>query len=78
MNIKAAVISSFASFIISSQIFQKIKSVVEKYLETKLLGPEKRSEALKELSSLGLDISSWALNLGLELAVAYFKNVKVK
>lgn len=78
MNVKASVISTFAKFILSAQVFEKIKLIVEKYLEKKLSGAEKRSEALQEISAIGLGVSSWLLNLGLELAVAYFKTLSVK
>lgn len=75
MSLKTKVISSFASFILGSGTFNRIKDIVLKQEETGLKGEEKRIAAIEEFKILGLGIASWAINLSIELAVAYFKTL---
>lgn len=75
MSLKTKVISSFASFILGSGTFNRIKDIVLKQEKTGLKGEEKRIAAIEEFKILGLGIASWAINLAIELAVAYFKTL---
>lgn len=75
MSLKTKIISSFASFILGSGTFNRIKDIVLKQEETGLKGEEKRIAAIEEFKILGLGIASWAINLAVELAVAYFKTL---
>lgn len=74
MKITPFVIERFAAFLIGSQVFDRIKAVVLRQEEKDLPGGAKRLAALNELEILGLDFAQWIINLGLELAVAYFRN----
>lgn len=73
MSVKSAVISSFAKFMIGGSVFSKIKDIVNIYNSKEMAGSEKKSAAIKDLEAIGLGIAAWAVNLGIELAVAYFK-----
>ena len=76
MKITPFVIERFASFLIGSQVFDRIKAVVARQEEKDLPGGAKRLAALNELEVLGIELAQWIVNLGLELAVAYFRNRK--
>jgi hypothetical protein len=76
MNIKATAVSSFAKFILGGLIFNKIKDIVAIYNKAELSGDEKRSAAIKDIEDVGFGISTWAINLGIELAVTYFNTIK--
>lgn len=73
-SIKSMAIVSFAKFIIGGSIFTKIKHIVINYNDANLSGEEKRKQALKDIADIGIQLSSWAINLGIELAVAWAKN----
>ena len=73
MSVKSTVIKSFAKFVLGGLVFGKIKDIVATYNNSELSGSEKRSGAIKDLEAIGLGIATWAVNLGIELAVAYFK-----
>ena len=73
MALKATLISSFASFILGSDTFDRVKGIVSRLDDTELTGSAKKEQALKEIKILGLSIVTWAVNLAIELAVAYFR-----
>lgn len=73
MNLKSTLISSFASFVLGSTIFEKIKAVILRQDEKELTGAEKRHAAILEIKEIGLDIANWLVNLGIELAVAWLR-----
>lgn len=75
MSIMPTIISSFASFILGSGTFERIKSVVLRQEEKDLSGEQKRQAALDEIKVIGLGIASWAVNLAIELAVAYLRKL---
>ena len=67
-------ISLFASLILGSGVFDKIKQVVAEQSEKAISGTAKRSAAVKELEKIGIAASTSLLNLGIELAVAFLKS----
>lgn len=73
MSVKSVVISSFATFLLGSDIFQKIKNVVSKQEQKLIEGPKKRDAVLAELQVIGIGVAANLLNLGIELAVAWLK-----
>jgi hypothetical protein len=73
MNLKTTVISSFASFLLGSTIFERIKAVILRQDGKELTGAEKRHAALMEIKEIGIDIAGWLINLGIELAVAWLR-----
>ena len=73
MSVKATVISSFSKFILGGTIFTKIRDIVALYNTKDLSGAEKKAGAIKDLEDIGLGVANWVLNLGIELAVTYFK-----
>ena len=75
MNIKSAAISSFAKFIIGGNTFSRVLRIVSLVDKNAFLrGEEKRALALHELKAIGLDVAQWAVNLAIELAVAWLKS----
>lgn len=78
MSVKAVVISSFASFLLGSDTFARIKGVVLRQDEKDLSGLEKRHAALTEIKTIGLGIAAWAVNLAIELSVAYLRTLSNK
>lgn len=73
MSIKSTAIQSFARFIVSGKLFDDVKHVVSIYNSANMTGTEKRHAVIKELGEMGTEVGSWAVNLAIELAVAYFK-----
>ena len=71
---KSTVISSFARFILGGGIFTQIRAIVLVYNDSTLSGLEKRAAAVADIERLGLEIAGWAINLGIELAVAWAKS----
>lgn len=78
MAIKATIISSFANFILGSGTFDRIKGIVMRQEDKDISGAEKRHLAFEEFKVLGIGIASWAVNLAIELAVAYFRTLNKK
>ena len=73
MSVKSVVISSFATFLLGSDIFQKIKNVVSEQEQKLIEGPKKSDAVLAELQVIGIGVAANLLNLGIELAVAWLK-----
>lgn len=73
MSLKTTIIQSFASFILGSDTFERVKAVVLRQDEKDLSGSEKRDAAYKEIKLIGMGIASWALNLAIELAVSWLR-----
>ena len=73
MNIKSVAIASFASFIFGGSIFNRLLGIIKRQQSTVLTGPEKRAAAFEEVKVIGLEIADWAINLGIELAVAWMR-----
>lgn len=78
MSVKSVVISSFATFLLGSDTFARIKGVVLRQDEKDISGLEKRHAALTEIKTIGLGIAAWAVNLAVELAVAYLRTLSNK
>lgn len=75
MSFASTIISSFAKFILGSDVFDRVKGVVLRQEDKNLTGEQKREAALNELKVIGLGIATWAVNLAIELAVAYFRRL---
>jgi len=73
MSVKAVVISSFASFLLGSDTFARIKGVVLQQEQKLIEGSKKRDAVLAELQVIGIGVAANLLNLGIELAVAWLK-----
>jgi|GEM_PF-1343179 len=75
MKVKAVAINSFAQFMLGSDTFKKILHIVTVLNARNLSGEEKRRAALEEIKTIAGDLAAWAVNLGIELAVAYLKSL---
>lgn len=75
MNIKATVISSFAKFLLGGDTFERIKGVVLRQEGKDIPGEEKRVAAFDEIKLIGMGIATWAVNLAIELVVAYLRTI---
>lgn len=73
MNLKSTIISSFASFLLGSDTFDRVKGVVLRQENKDLTGEEKRTAAFNEIKMIGMGIATWALNLAIELAVSWLR-----
>lgn len=73
MALKTTIISSFATFLLGSKVFDRVKFIVSRLDDTELTGSAKKEQALKDIKTLGLGIVTWAINLAIELAVAYLR-----
>ena len=78
MNITSIAIQSFAKFALGSEVFNKIKDIVAIYDSKDISGAKKRAAVLKDVQEIGFELSNWATNLGIELAVAYFATLAGK
>lgn len=74
---KAYIIEKFARFLLGGLTFSRIQSVVERLADSSLSGEEKRQLAYRTLMDIGIELSTWLINLGIELAVSALKT-KVK
>jgi hypothetical protein len=77
MKVKSMAISSFAKFMLGGEVFNNLISIVT-YQDTSTnhSGKTKRENAIEQFKEIGIDIANWALNLGIELAVAYLKSLE--
>lgn len=73
MNFKIMAISALANIILGSNLFTRIKGVVERQEEKFLSGAEKRNAVLNEIEVIGFEAAKWVINLGIELAVAWLR-----
>ena len=78
MNVKGVAITSFAKFILGSDIFDRVKGAVIRQDDTTLSGAEKKAAVLEEIKTIGMEIAGWAINLAIELAVAYLRTAVSK
>ena len=77
MSVKGIAINSFAALMVGSAAFNEIKDAVSVISSQNLTGVEKRAIVIRDLENLVGTIGAWALNLGIELAVAWLKgNIK--
>lgn len=73
MKVTPFVIEKFSAFLLGSNVFARIKGVVERQNDKDLSGVEKRHAAISEIKTIGLEIATWAINVGIELAVVYLR-----
>lgn len=76
MRVMRVVIESFAKWFIGGVPFQAMKAIVSSLDDRELSGSAKREVALEQFSAIGYSLAAWAVNLLLELAVAWLKNKK--
>lgn len=74
MKLIPIVITSFANVVIGNFNWERVKAVVVRMDDKDLSGEEKRHLALKEIKIVGVDVAKWALNLAIELAVAWLRS----
>jgi len=63
-----------AGLILSSDVFQRILAVVERWADKEISEFDKHESVLNEIKIIGLNLAKWEANLGIELAVAYLKH----
>jgi len=63
-----------AGLILSSDVFQRILAVVERWADKEISELDKHESVLNEIKIIGLNLAKWEANLGIELAVAYLKH----
>jgi len=63
-----------AGLILSSDVFQRILAVVERWADKEISELDKHESVLNEIKIIGLNLANWEANLGIELAVAYLKH----
>ena len=73
MNIKASVIESFSRWLFGGVPFASARRLVEQMDGKKLSGTQKFALVKDEFIRLGYDLAGWAVNLIIELAVAWMK-----
>lgn len=73
MKVKEVVITSFAKMLLGGRAFSQIRGAVEAWADKELSGAQKRQAVKGYLSTMLTDIAEWAVNLGIELAVAALK-----
>jgi hypothetical protein len=73
MKLGSVVINQFGKFIVGSDIFSRVVGVVKRLDDTSLTGAEKRAKAIQDFETIGVEIANWAINLAVELAVAYLR-----
>lgn len=57
--------------LIGGAMWQKVQDVVASLATTDLTGEEKRAMAIQALKDLGWGFGQWAMNLAIEIAVAW-------
>lgn len=77
MSVKRIAIEGFAQLMIGGDIFKDIKHAVGEASAKDLTSAQKRSAVYSDLEHIAEKIGGWALNLGIELAVAWFKTLVV-
>ena len=78
MNLSSILISSFAKFIYGGDVFSRLINIIKRQQDKILTGPEKRQAAFEEVKIIGIEITDWAINLGIELAVAFVRSQSKK
>ena len=73
MKVKEVAIQSFANFLLGGDVFSQIKGAVLAWEDKDMSGPLKRQAVQSYLTTMLKDVAEWAINLGIELAVAYLK-----
>jgi hypothetical protein len=73
VKVKEVVITSFAKMLLGGRAFSQIKGAVEAWANHELSGAQKRQAVKGYLSTMLAEMADWAVNLGIELAVAALK-----
>jgi hypothetical protein len=73
VKIKEVVITSFAKMLLGGRAFSQIKGAVEAWADKEMSGAQKRQAVQGYLRTMLSDVANWAVNLGIELAVAALK-----
>ena len=75
MSVERIAIEEFAALMVGGDIFKDIKHAVGVMSTKDLTGSQKKAAILSDFEHVGEEIGSWALNLAIELAVAWFKKL---
>ena len=75
MSVERIAIEEFAALMVGGDIFKDIKHAVGVMSTKDLTGPQKKAAVLSDFEHIREEIGSWALNLAIELAVAWFKKL---
>jgi len=78
MKINAIAINSFAKWLVGGVPFESAKRIVAGLNDRDMTGEMKRGLALEELKALGYSLAGFLMNLAIELAVAYMKEIGKK
>ena len=73
MRIVPFLIEHLAGLVAGGAEFSAMKTLVLDMEESDLSGSEKRAKVIEDFCAIGYGIGGWALNLLLELAVAWIK-----
>lgn len=73
MKVKSVIITSFAKMLLGGRVFSQIRGAVEAWEDKEMSGAQKRQAVRGYLSTMISDVAGWAINLGIELAVAALK-----
>jgi hypothetical protein len=71
----AQAIQFLANIILGMSNFDRILGSVQRWADAKVASAEKRHGVLAELEVIGIELSESLMRLGIELAVAYLKQV---
>jgi len=74
MEIKKFILEQTIKWIAGKEVYDSIKRIVESLMDTKMDGDKKRQIALQNIKHLGLQASSFVINLTLETVVFLLKN----
>ncbi len=74
MKIQAYALARVVSWILGKTVFLKIKKIVSLLNSSTLTGAERKKEARRSLAKGGLNIDSYLINLGIEVAVALLRS----
>lgn len=78
MKITPFIIDRFAKFVFGGVPFESMKRISADWNNVEISGANKRVMVISEFQTLGYEIASWLVNLGLELAVSWLKSKSSK
>lgn len=71
---KSILIEQFSKWLLGGTLWERIKRLVSRVNDSNLSGAAKRAAVIAEAEAIGLDLASFMLNAGIELAVVYLRN----
>lgn len=76
MSIKGIIIEKFAKWYVGGVPFESMKRTVAIVADLELTDKQKKAKAIDEIEKLGYALGNFLLNIGIELALGYFKAQK--